>query len=37
LGPFENHGLWLSLMVLNITRAITLGWFYPGLERSADP
>jgi len=36
LGPMENHGLWLSLMILNITRALTLGWFYPALEASAD-
>lgn len=36
LEPYQNHGLWLSLMVLNVTRAITLGWFYPALEASAD-
>ena len=36
IGPMENHGLWLSLMILNVTRAITLGWFYPALEESAD-
>ena len=36
IGPMENHGLWLSLMILNVTRAITLGWFYPALEASAD-
>ena len=36
IGPFENHGLWMSLMILNITRAATLGWFYPALEASAD-
>ncbi len=33
---FENHGLWLALMVLNVTRAITLGLRYPALEKSAD-
>ena len=33
---FENHGLWLALMVLNVTRAITLGLRYPALEASAD-
>mgnify|MGYP000403890325 CR=1 FL=1 len=27
-----NHGLWLALMVLNLARAVTLGWRYPRLE-----
>ena len=35
LPPYENHGLWLALMVLNVARAITLGLRYPALERSA--
>lgn len=34
---WENHGLWLALMVLNVTRAVTLGRYYPGLETSARP
>ncbi|MGI9367600.1 MAG: MATE family efflux transporter [Ruegeria sp.] len=29
---FGNHGLWASLMVLNITRGLTLGLRYPKLE-----
>ena len=29
---FGNHGLWASLMVLNIARGVTLGWRYPKLE-----
>ncbi|MEX0366414.1 MAG: MATE family efflux transporter [Ruegeria sp.] len=29
---FGNHGLWASLMVLNITRGLTLGFRYPRLE-----
>nr|WP_217351697.1 MATE family efflux transporter [Ruegeria sp. HKCCD8929] len=29
---FGNHGLWASLMVLNITRGLTLGLRYPRLE-----
>ena len=29
---FGNHGLWMALMVLNVARAITLGWRYPKLE-----
>ncbi len=36
LKPFENHGLWLSLMVLNVTRAVTLGLRYPALEAAAE-
>ena len=29
-----NHGLWVSLMILNIARGVTLGWRYPALERA---
>ncbi|MDA7964955.1 MATE family efflux transporter [Ruegeria sp.] len=29
---FGNHGLWAALMVLNIARALTMGWRYPRLE-----
>ncbi|MEX0319382.1 MAG: MATE family efflux transporter [Ruegeria sp.] len=29
---YGNHGLWASLMVLNITRGLTLGLRYPRLE-----
>jgi MATE family multidrug resistance protein len=29
-----NHGLWAALMTLNATRAVTLGWRYPRLERA---
>lgn len=29
-----NHGLWLSLMIFMVTRAITLGLWYPRIERS---
>ena len=32
-----NHGLWAALMALNITRGLTLGWRYPGLERAIGP
>ncbi len=27
-----NHGLWVALMILNVTRAVTLGLRYPRLE-----
>jgi multidrug resistance protein, MATE family len=30
-----NHGLWGSLMVLNIARAVTMGWVYGAVERKA--
>ncbi|MFQ5545407.1 MAG: MATE family efflux transporter, partial [Acidiferrobacterales bacterium] len=29
-----NHGLWLSLMIFMVTRTITLGLWYPRIERS---
>jgi len=32
LPAFGNHGLWGALMVLNITRGVTLFWYYPRLE-----
>lgn len=33
LPAWGNHGLWASLMVLNVARAVTLGMRYPRLER----
>ncbi len=35
LPLWGNHGLWAALMVLNLTRALTLGLRYPALERTA--
>jgi MATE family multidrug resistance protein len=32
---YGNHGLWLSLMLFMVARAITLGIYYPRLERRA--
>jgi MATE family multidrug resistance protein len=32
LPPFGNHGLWASLMVLNILRGVTLGLGWPRIE-----
>lgn len=34
---FGNHGLWISLLISFAARAVTLGWKYPELERSAAP
>lgn len=36
VGPFGNHGLWLSLMVLNVARGTTLLMRYPALEARAE-
>jgi multidrug resistance protein, MATE family len=30
-----NHGLWASLMVLNIVRGVTMWWVYGAVERKA--
>ena len=30
---FGNHGLWASLSIFYIVRAVALGWRYPALER----
>ncbi|MEO1918912.1 MAG: MATE family efflux transporter [Paracoccaceae bacterium] len=32
-----NHGLWLSLIIFDIVRALTLWRYYPALEAAADP
>ncbi|MDO5641669.1 MAG: MATE family efflux transporter [Paracoccus sp. (in: a-proteobacteria)] len=34
-GLMGNHGLWAALMVLNITRALTMARFYPEAEKQA--
>lgn len=35
LAPvFDNHGLWVALLISFAARGITLGWKYPALERS---
>ena len=31
---FQNHGLWLALLISFVARGVTLGWKYPALERS---
>jgi MATE family multidrug resistance protein len=37
IPPLENHGLWLAFTVFMAARALTLGFFYPALERSITP
>ncbi|NIA69047.1 MATE family efflux transporter [Pelagibius litoralis] len=34
---FGNHGLWLSFTLFMAARAVTMGLYYPALERSAAP
>ncbi len=34
---FENHGVWMALLVSFAARGITLGLRYPALERAAKP
>ena len=36
VGPFGNKGLWMALIILQIVRAMTLGYYYPRLEAAAD-
>lgn len=37
LPLWGNHGLWLSLLIFLAARALTLGIFYPRIERSLSP
>ena len=36
LPAFGNHGLWAAFSVLMIARAVTLGLYYPALEKSVE-
>lgn len=36
MAVFENHGLWIALLLNFVVRGVTLGWKYPGLEAEAD-
>jgi MATE family multidrug resistance protein len=36
IGPLENHGLWLALLISFIARGVTLGSRYPALERAVN-
>jgi MATE family multidrug resistance protein len=33
---FENHGLWMALLISFLARGIALAWLYPDLEASLD-
>ena len=35
IGPLENHGLWVALLISMLARGVTLGLRYPALERAA--
>jgi MATE family multidrug resistance protein len=34
---FGNHGIWASMIVFFIVRALSLGAYYPALERASFP
>ncbi|EBA12966.1 MATE family efflux transporter [Roseobacter sp. CCS2] len=36
MAMFQNHGLWIGLLLNFIVRGVTLGWKYPALEAEAD-
>lgn len=36
IALMENHGLWLSLAIFMLARAVTLSWYYPALARSIE-
>ncbi len=36
MTPYENHGLWLSLLIFLAARGVTLAWRYPALETAAE-
>jgi len=36
IPPLGNHGLWLAFTLFTVARAITLGLYYPRLERSVE-
>lgn len=36
MALFQNHGLWLALLLNFVVRGGTLGWKYPALEAEAD-
>jgi Na+-driven multidrug efflux pump len=33
-GLLGNHGLWLSVMIFMVVRALTLAFYYPRIEMS---
>lgn len=37
IPEFGNHGLWLTLMIFFAARALTLGLYYPKIEREITP
>jgi MATE family multidrug resistance protein len=34
---YANHGLWIALLIFMVVRALTLGLWYPRIERAAEP
>jgi len=35
MAMFQNHGLWVGLLLNFVVRGVTLGWKYPALEAAA--
>lgn len=36
MAAFQNHGLWIGLLLNFVVRGVTLGWKYPALEADVD-
>lgn len=36
IPAYGNHGLWLAYSIFMVTRGLTLGFYYPALERSSE-
>ena len=36
MALFQNHGLWIALLLNFVVRGVTLAWKYPALEAQAD-
>ena len=36
MAAFQNHGLWMGLLISFVVRGATLAWKYPALEAEAD-
>jgi len=36
MAAFQNHGLWIGLLLNFVVRGVTLGWKYPALEAEVD-
>jgi MATE family multidrug resistance protein len=37
MQTFDNHGLWLAMLISLVARGVTLAWKYPALEAASEP